>query len=406
MESVFLPNESVDWGLMVVLYTFFSALSQGGITIALFSFVFGKKELEPLARFSLLTTFGLLVVSPLPLLLHLGKPLRSYLIFIVPNFSSPLALFSLSFLLHVLLLGAILWLLARRDAERLVPSRGLRAFLWRPFRALLPLKVSPEAVRFGERSLRVLLVADFCIALVFHGYVGYLFGSFSWHPWWSSSLMPLLFVVSSETGGLALVALAAVLAFRFRQPSQTDLMITTLGRSIAFALLVETGLEAARLLILVAGSGATWQAVSGLLTGPLFATYIVVQVLLGLLALAALIPVSLGKLPGRLKPRTLLILGSLLVVVHVFAMRWNVVIGGQLVPRSLEGLRSFVPSWTGQEGLLLSVAMLFLPVVAVCILMKVFVPWAPGNAQKEMTLVGNSNPIPGRGVQNPEGGDR
>ncbi|MHC5039642.1 MAG: NrfD/PsrC family molybdoenzyme membrane anchor subunit [Planctomycetota bacterium] len=402
----FTPNESVDWGLMVVLYTFLSALSQGGITVALLSFVFGRKALEPLAGFSLLSAFGLLVVSPLLLLLHLGKPLRSYLIFVLPNLHSPLALFSFSFLLHVLLLAVILWLLARKDAGNLIPGSGLGAVLWRPFRILVPRERTPEAARFEDRALKVVLVADFCVALVFHGYVGYLFGSFSWHPWWSSLLMPFLFVISSETAGLALVALLFLLATRSRSLEGVSEVSRVLGRSILLALLLETGLETARLHLLFMGADAQVQGVSALLTGPLFVPYIFVQVLPGLLALVVLIPISLGSGPGRSRPRWLLFLASLSVILHVFAMRWNVVIGGQLVSRNLAGIRSYVHSWTGNEGLILSFLMLLLPMGFAAILFKMFAPWSPRRVLMEIPAVSGNSPPRGEILNKQKGGDR
>jgi predicted membrane protein len=61
---------------------------------------------------------------------------------------------------------------------------------------------------------------------------------------------------------------------------------------------------------------------------------------------------------------TLSMVAALLLLVQVFSMRWNVVIGGQLMSKSFRGLRSgYQPLLFDREGVLVAIALLVLPFV-------------------------------------------
>ena len=44
-------------------------------------------------------------------------------------------------------------------------------------------------------------------AFLLHGYVGFIFGSVKANPWWSSPLMPVVFIFSAMVSGIAVVLL-------------------------------------------------------------------------------------------------------------------------------------------------------------------------------------------------------
>jgi ribose/xylose/arabinose/galactoside ABC-type transport system permease subunit len=61
---------------------------------------------------------------------------------------------------------------------------------------------------------------------------------------------------------------------------------------------------------------------------------------------------------------TLATVAALLTLVQVFSMRWNIVIGGQLLSKSLRGLRSpYEPEIFGREGVLVAIALFVAPFV-------------------------------------------
>ena len=69
------------------------------------------------------------------------------------------------------------------------------------------------------------------------------------------------------------------------------------------------------------------------------------------------------------------VLAASLVLIGVFAMRWNVVIGGQLISKSLRGFIEFVPPLLGLNGILVSAVFMILPFVILFVITYVIPPW-------------------------------
>src|SRR3990170_217518 len=86
MDGFVFPNEAeVQWSLLIVLYPFITGLVAGAFVVSSLYHVFNIKSLKPVASFSLLTALSFLLVAPLPLQAHLGRPERGFLIFLTPN---------------------------------------------------------------------------------------------------------------------------------------------------------------------------------------------------------------------------------------------------------------------------------------------------------------------------------
>jgi len=66
-------------------------------------------------------------------------------------------------------------------------------------------------------------------------------------------------------------------------------------------------------------------------------------------------------------------------MVGIFAMRWNVVIGGQLFSKSFLGYTSYKVDFVTREGLLPAVILLLLPFVILYVLIKILPPWHEEN---------------------------
>ncbi len=89
------PNEiEIHWQILIVVYPYITGLVAGAFILASLVKVFNVKEVLPTYRLSLLTALSFLIVAPLPLLLHLEHPLRSFEIFLTPNLSSAMAMFA------------------------------------------------------------------------------------------------------------------------------------------------------------------------------------------------------------------------------------------------------------------------------------------------------------------------
>ena len=63
---------------------------------------------------------------------------------------------------------------------------------------------------------------------------------------------------------------------------------------------------------------------------------------------------------------------AVLILIGVLAMRWNVVIGGQLFSKSLRGVMGYKLEFAGVEGWFMGVILLSLPFVILTVLVKLF----------------------------------
>jgi predicted membrane protein len=74
--------------------------------------------------------------------------------------------------------------------------------------------------------------------------------------------------------------------------------------------------------------------------------------------------------------RRLYIAAGVLTLIGIFAMRWNVVIGGQLFSKSFLGYTTYKMAFATREGLLAAVVLMILPFVIFAGLVRLLPPWA------------------------------
>jgi predicted membrane protein len=110
----------------------------------------------------------------------------------------------------------------------------------------------------------------------------------------------------------------------------------------------------------------------------LFTSQIVVQILLGtLVPLVLLALVQLVAIRERVR-RAIYVLAGSLTLIGIFAMRWNVVIGGQLFSKSFLGYTTYKMEFATREGLLPAIVLMILPFVILGVLIRLLPPWGHG----------------------------
>jgi predicted membrane protein len=90
---------------------------------------------------------------------------------------------------------------------------------------------------------------------------------------------------------------------------------------------------------------------------------------LALLAVTQLVKLS------ELARKRIYALAATLTMIGIFAMRWNVVIGGQLFSKSFLGYTSYKIGFVAREGLLPAIVLMILPLIILYVLIKVLPPW-------------------------------
>jgi Ni/Fe-hydrogenase subunit HybB-like protein len=363
IQGYIYPNEiELHWSILVVVYPYITGLVAGAFILASLVKVFKVKELQPTYRLSLLTALAFLLVAPLPLLAHLGRPERSFEIFLTPNTQSAMAMFGFVYawyLMAVLLLE--IWFDYRRD---LIVWAGQESGLKRWIHRVLSLfssDVSERALRFDRRTVQTVTIIGIPSAFLLHGYVGFIFGSVKANPWWSSVLMPIVFLFSAIVSGIALVLLIYMVVTPMRSERVEMDCLDKLASFLFYAMIVDFSLETLDFVHRIYESEESIKILTQLVSGKLFVSLVVIQLLIGMIVpLAAIAAVKLFRFPAELR-RLLYFVSALLVQVGIFSTRWNVVIGGQLFSKSLRGLTEYKMTVLGVEGLLMSIAILLLP---------------------------------------------
>jgi len=107
----------------------------------------------------------------------------------------------------------------------------------------------------------------------------------------------------------------------------------------------------------------------------LWKSQVIIQILLGTVTPIALLGLTqLLKLSDTARKRIYGLTGCL-TLIGIFAMRWNVVIGGQLFSKSFLGYTTYKMGFATREGLLTAIALMILPFGILWVLVKLLPPW-------------------------------
>src|ERR1700758_5334153 len=348
------PNEiELQWSVLIVLYPFLTGLVAGAFILASLERVFRVEAVKPTYRLALLTALAFLLVAPLPLQLHLGHPERSLEMYLTPHRSSAMAMFGfvyLWYLMAVLLLE--IWLDYRLDIViKSQTTTGITRLIYRAL-TLGSSNISERSLHIDERLGYLITVVGIPSAFLLHGYVGFIFGSIKANPWWSSPLMPIVFIFSAMVSGIAAVMLLYMVTTRLRG-RQIDIRCLDKIAQYLFYIFVIDFMVHTRL----------------------WTSQVIVQILIGTVTPITLLGLTqILKLTERARKRIYALAGSL-TVIGIFAMRWNVVIGGQLFSKSFLGYTTYKMAFATREGLLTAIVLMALPFIILSVLVKLLPPW-------------------------------
>ncbi|MBI4188354.1 MAG: polysulfide reductase NrfD [Chloroflexi bacterium] len=377
MAGFVFPNEGVvEWDLLIVIYPYITGLVAGAFIVSSLYHVFGLTSLRPVARFSLLTALSFLIVTPLPLVIHLGRPERGLEMFLTPNLNSAMSAFGYIWFFYLLIVLGEIWLVFRPDIVRsaMAAADGTRKTIY-SILALGVYDVSEESLAIDKKLIKILAFIGIPAAMLLHGYVGFIFGAVKANPWWSTPLMPIIFLMSATVSGIALLLVLYVITTKIRHASIDHACLRSLSLWLAGFLAINVVLEGLEVFSMLYESEESWKIISQLITQKISISYFGIQFISGsLLPLLVLGGVEIIK-PEAQQKTYVTFLAATMVLIGVFAMRWNVVIGGQLISKSLRGLISYTPPLFGPSGLLSASVLLALPFIILTLLTYLLPPW-------------------------------
>ncbi len=392
------PNEYIYWSVQIVMYPFMTGLVAGAFVLSSLYHLFGLKQLREIAGFALVFSFALLMVAPLPLLLHLQKPERNFFVYMTPHFTSAIAAFGVVIFVYGAIVASEIWFLYRKHLVegslriKNQLNRTLADKIRYPIYTLLTLgafDLSEPALRRDAKAIRVLAGVGVPVACFLHGYAGFIFGSVKANAMWMTPLMPVIFIMSAIVSGVALCMFTYIMTMEFRKfraarnkpfpvhETREEIkgveisVVTMTAKYLLLFMIFSISLELLDLVFRGYTAVKSWDILRNIIYGKDFINIFLFQYTLG-----NLFPFILLLIPGLTIRRAILAL--VMVIFGVFMMRWNVVIGGQsfsltfsgymdyllpIIPHNLESLK---------EGLFGALFIGILPFILFWILSKIF----------------------------------
>ena len=379
MSGYMYPNEiTLYWSVLIVLYPYITGLVAGAFILASLERVFRVEAVKPTYRLALLTALAFLIDAPLPLQLHLGHPERSPEMYFTPHATSAMAMFGYVYLWYLMaVLVFEIWLDYRRFIVlRSQQTHGILRLIYKVM-TLGSTNVSERSLRIDEKVGWIVTLIGIPSAFLLHGYVGFIFGSIKANPWWSSPLMPVVFIFSAMVSGVAAVMLLYMALTKLRKQTIDMRCVDTIAMYMFYIFIIDFSLEMLDLVHRIYEADESFRSLDFMVHTKLYFSQIVLQIFIGtLLPLVLLFVVQVWKnnLSEIARKRIYVFCGSL-ILISVFAMRWNVVIGGQLFSKSFLGYTTYKMALATREGLVAAIGLTILPFFFLWGLLKLLPPW-------------------------------
>lgn len=286
-------------GYFIAIYFYITGLHMGFYSTSVMATLLGKREWKPIGEIGAVGALIILVIAPFFLFFDLNQPLRFWHLFFYFNPFSAIS-WGTFFLTSYPLIGLI--------------------YAWHVYRG-------------NSRPAKIWGLFGFPIAISVHGYTGFILALGKGRAFWSTSLNPILFLVSAMVSGLALIIIIANIRYYFfaknadeEQKAADMRIINTLVTTMIIFLIIELFLMASDLAVLANSKTEEYMTFKLLTQGewaPMF--------LGGELTLGGVIPLLLLSVRWiRLHP-----IGQCTVCVFILcgilAMRIVIVLGGQSV---------------------------------------------------------------------------
>ena len=361
--------ENVYWGLPIVIYPFLSGLMAGAFVVGALYHLFHMEKLKPISKLALIASFAMLLLAAMAPLADALQPQRAmWELYFRDHFPySPLAMFIIIWTAFVIVNIFEMYFLFREDnVKKAKADSGIRGKVARLI-SFGSSDLSEKTKKRDHKALWVISIIGIVLSLLFHGYVGFLFGAIKARALWSDPDIPPMFITSAVVSGIAFVGLLYTIGFTFfsdKNKVESD-TLEVLNKALVFAIFADLFFDLIEWLYSVRGYNSKgvydgWHAVySYAANGPLWFNYHVMQIGLGLI-----IPAFLFLVFRKIR-RSLIWTAILdfIVTVGVWEMRYDTVIGGQLPVKIGQGLAVLhIPFW-GFDGYISGIGMFAMGIV-------------------------------------------
>lgn len=385
LDGFIYPNEiALNWDLLIVMYPYITGLVAGAFILASLNRVFDIKALRPTYEISLLTALSFMLVATMPLITHLGQPWRFYEMLVTPHLTSAMAIFGFVYLWYLMVVLLLeIWFDYRYDMVIWSQQKkGFMRFVYKVL-SLWVSETSDESRRTDEKIGYFITVVGIPSAFLLHGYVGFIFGSIKANPWWSTVMMPVIFIFSAMVSGIALVMFIYMGVEYLRKKKPDMLALDTIAKYLLYILIIDFTLESLDQIHRIYEADESFDILKILVRGKLFFTFFIMQIGVGVIIPVVTLGIMQFKNPREKIRRIIYWIMCICVLVGIFYMRWNVVIGGQLFSKSFYGFTSYKVDLIGGADVWLSVLWFIVPFIILAILLWLLPPWKKAEELKD-----------------------
>lgn len=328
-EHVMGTDDRVPWGILISGYVLLAVFCSGLCFMASLSSVFGLKQFEVVTKRAILFAVTTLMCGFYVLLFELGKPFNLIYMALSPNFKSLMFWMGLLYGIYTVILILELFNILRNNAK------------W--------------AHMFG--------IAAFFAAVAANSNLGALFGGINARPYWTGPFSAIYILATAFMSGAALIAIMFYFVEKqgkvahYKGQSIMPTIRIVLATSI-FAVAVMTVWRVVS--GMYGGMPGNYEAMMGLLTGPLALNFWLFEI-----GLAILLPLALLYLPGGTSSQRIMLAGSS-TIIGIFMMRFDFVVAGQIAPlHVVPGVtetiyHSYSPTWSEWSHLFGAIALAIL----------------------------------------------
>ena len=296
-EHVYSVTREVPWGLMLGAYVFFVVTSTGLCLVSSIGHVFGYEAFKPIAKRSVFLAIATIVAGFLVIAFEIENPWRMAIYNVVsPNLSSNIWWMGT-------LYGAYLF------------------FMLIEFALLQAGK---------HKTAGILGLLGVISGVAAHSNLGAVFGLLNGREFWHGPYMPIYFITSAMMSGCATVIFFHWLGYKingWKMSTQLENSLYSVGKLGAMLYIVILFFTTWKMISGYTGQQpGKYEAIMTLINGPYANNFWYGEVAMGLVIPLLII------MAVRAKNVTAMALGSMMSIVGIFVMRYDLVIVGQIIP--------------------------------------------------------------------------
>jgi Ni/Fe-hydrogenase subunit HybB-like protein len=296
-EHVYSVTREVPWGLMLGAYVFFVVTSTGLCLVSSIGHVFGYEAFKPIAKRSVFLAIATIVAGFLVIAFEIENPWRMAIYNVIsPNLSS-----------NIWWMGTL-----------------YGAYLFFMLIEFALLQVGKH------KTAGILGMLGVISGVAAHSNLGAVFGLLNGREFWHGPYMPIYFITSAMMSGCATVIFFHWLGYKingWKMSTQLENSLYSVGKLGALLYIVILFFTTWKMISGYTGmQPGKYESIMALVNGPFANNFWYGEVAMGLVIPLLII------MAVRAKNVTAMALGSMMSIIGIFVMRYDLVIVGQIIP--------------------------------------------------------------------------